>query len=294
MESRTVLPAEERVRCVLCGGDREIPVARQDGYRVVRCQDCGLVYVNPRPSPDRLRAHYVSYLPEDEEGREAWARMMRRIFADAAERIDARFPRRGRLLDVGCAYGFFLEVMQARGWQVVGVDLNPGAVQWARRRGLDVRAGTLEEQGFPKGTFDVVTLFYVLEHVPNPLAVMQEVFRVLRPGGWVFLRVPDSTPAVRLLDFFGIPNRLYHLPSHLYDFSPGTLRRLLEKAGFVEVKTFLQRCTSPAPWHARVLTHGFHALAVALYGISRGRWLLPGVSKTTTAVKPLLGHGTIP
>lgn len=98
----------------------------------------------------------------------------------------------GRILDVGCATGRFLTALQKRGWTVSGLELNPEVAQRARQElGLDVRVGTLESAKFSESSFDLVTMWDVLEHVCSPMRTMREVQRILRPGGWFVFRVPN-------------------------------------------------------------------------------------------------------
>ncbi|MDW8308303.1 MAG: class I SAM-dependent methyltransferase [Verrucomicrobiales bacterium] len=136
----------------------------------------------------------------------------------------------GRLLDVGCGSGDWLVQMRARGWQVEGLDFDPTAVEVARKRGLPVRLGPLEQQGYEAESFDAVTLHHVIEHVPDPVATLRECHRVLRRGG----RLVVATPNVHSLSHrvFGPDWRGLEPPRHLHLFTPESLRRALRDAGF--------------------------------------------------------------
>jgi len=136
----------------------------------------------------------------------------------------------GRLLDVGCATGVFLDGMRRRGWQVQGVEPSTYAVRYARERfGLDVFEGLLEAAALPTASFDAITMWDVLEHVHEPRPVLSELARLLRPGGILVLSLPnpDSLEA-RLLDEFWLG---WDLPRHLNLFRPALLREHLARHG---------------------------------------------------------------
>jgi SAM-dependent methyltransferase len=137
----------------------------------------------------------------------------------------------GRLLDVGCATGIFLDGMRRLGWHVAGVEPSSSAVAYARVRfDLDIFAGRLEDAHYPAASFDVVTLWDVLEHVHEPRVVLAEIARILRPGGLLVLSLPnpDSLEA-RLLGSHWLG---WDLPRHLNLFRPMFLQRHLANAGF--------------------------------------------------------------
>ena len=150
---------------------------------------------------------------------------------------------------------------------------------------VPVHSRPLEDLGLHENAFDVVTLFYVIEHAINPPVLLAEVKRVLKPGGLVLLRWPHSTPIIRILGHFSRKLDLYHTPYHLYDFSPKTIEKLLVLIGFYKIQTMIGGYTSPSPRLARWASAAFGQLGEALYFLSCGNILLPGVSKTTLAVK---------
>jgi SAM-dependent methyltransferase len=129
-------------------------------------------------------------------------------------------------------------------------------------------------------------MFYVLEHLPDPMGALRKAYDLLDPGGILLVRVPHTTPIVRMLSPFGIGGSLYDAPFHLHDFSPAVLRNMLLKAGFAEIRTFPGRPTRPQRPGPRAASVLFGTLARGLYSASGGRFLLPGVSKTTVARKP--------
>ncbi|MEK6790291.1 MAG: class I SAM-dependent methyltransferase [Deltaproteobacteria bacterium] len=274
------------VACNLCGSSDERLITVQSSYRVVRCADCGFVYVNPRPDEATLERMYVKYLPDKMLDPLSWDSYMKEVFSKAASFLSAQLPNNARLLDVGCGYGFFLsEIKAISRIKASGIDVSKTAVSVASGRGLDVQLGTLDTIKFDDNAFDAITMFYVLEHIPDPARALREIRRILKPEGALLLRLPHTTPIVRILSLFGIRNNLYDPPFHLNDFSAKTIGRMLTKAGFVNVHTFIGGTTSPPGLMTRTMTKTFGFIAEALYLLSLRRFTLPGVAKNTIAYK---------
>lgn len=236
----------ERVSCNLCGADDTVPVAEVDGFHIVRCRRCGLMYVNPRYREDRLQEIYTEeyydhdgivngleffgyddYLADEENIKITFAKRLRTI---------ERYVGGGRLLDIGCATGFFLALARNRGWEVVGTEVSQFGARYAREKlGLDVRLGTLRKVGFPDEAFDVVTMWDVLEHVVDPLGELQEVRRILRPDGLVSIITPDAGSLVaRCLGKRWEEFR--RVREHVHFFSRPTITQILQRSGFAVVK----------------------------------------------------------
>ena len=278
----------EHTPCNLCGTDDGEHLATQRRFRIVRCRACGLVYVNPRPASADLVPLYAEYHTRDGENEASWDRLMRRIFVESAAILCAsrNGSGQGRLLDVGSGYGAFVALMRERGWDAEGVDPSPAVVAAASSKGRPVRLGTLKEVHGDRGSYDAITMFYVLEHLPDPLAALRKASGLLAPGGTLLIRVPHTTPIVRLLAPLGLGGALYDPPFHLYDFSPTVLQEMLRQTGFADVRTFPGEPTVPSGLGARIATALLGALAAGIHSLTRGVVLLPGVSKTTIAWKP--------
>ncbi len=274
-------------QCRLCGDGKTVFLTAEGDWTVLECSECGFVFVVPLPDEAYLKAHYQQYLPADEEKIFQWRNLMEEVSYRSLETIekDGRMPSNGRLLDVGSGYGFFLEKARDRGWAVRGVEPCVHARDYAMKSGLQVDLGVLLEQKYPDCSFDVVTMFYVLEHVREPLSYLKEAYRILKPEGLLLIRVPHTTPIVKFLKVFGIKNRLYDTPSHLSDFSPKTLSLALVKAGFGGGITFPGGATRQYPFGECLVSAASGWLADAMYWISFGKWLLPGVSKSTLTKK---------
>ncbi len=242
---------------------------------VLRCQECGHVCSSQRGDPD-YQAYYRDN-PTDWEDPFWWDQAHRGMYDDFC----ARFleGRRGRLLDVGCGLGFFVKRAGAcAGWEAVGYEISPDAVRYARERlGLEnVCCGRVEGASLPDGSFDLITLWDVIEHLPEPDALLQELARLLAPGGILFLHTPNA--AVQLLKARWKMRLLGERPGghyleardHLHLYTMRTLRVLLERNGFGQAEFFHllpiqslggSRRTAPAAlknlwhWGARTVLH---------------------------------------
>ncbi len=275
----------EEVVCPFCGEAKYDPLHGEGRFQMVSCSSCQFIYLNPRPTGGALLRFYQDYLPEEKSSVKAWQEMMRSIFRKAANLIE-RYKKQGRLLDVGAGFGFFLAEMRKRGWEVSGVELSQKAIDYARGAlGIDVQLGPLEKIGFPESHFDVVSGFYVIEHLPQPIEFLEECYRILKAGGVLLLRYPHTTPIKDLLQFFGLQNHLYDLPAHLSDFSPEMIQRCLEKVGFEGCQHFIGGHTLPKEMGKRIASSLFGGLSEVLFYMSGKRFLFPGVSKTILAFK---------
>jgi SAM-dependent methyltransferase len=225
-------------RCVLCGRAPVDPWFAKDGYTLGRCAGCGLVAVLDPPVDARLEQLYsfaegYGVASRDDPHEAERLRLLARRHFDQVAPV-ASPP--GRLLDVGCGAGFFLEVARRRGWSTEGVELNPGTAELAAAHADRVFRGRLEEAGFDDARFDAVTLWDVIEHVRDPVVTLEEAARVLRPGGVLALSTPNlgglfprlSAPIGRRTGYWTHPEP----PAHLFQFSKATVAALLGRTGF--------------------------------------------------------------
>ena len=180
----------------------------------------------------------------------------------------------GRLLELGCASGVVLEAARERGWSVQGVEYSTDAAAEAVRHGIAVAVGSLVEARLPDAAFDVAFAGDVLEHVPDPAAVLTELSRVIAPGGALVVRGPMATHSIaRGLGLFvtgalGRTRFLDEPPYHLWEFTPAPLRRLVGGAGF-GVESFRQAKTPPSGTRRRAALEG---LALAALDTANVAW----------------------
>ncbi len=187
------------------------------------CSDLYLArkYGYHRPDSASLSSHLASFL--------LYLTPLRRNRIDA----DIRYlhaVQNGRLLDVGCGAGLWIETMRARGWTVHGVDFDAKAVKIASQKGLDVQCGSLEQQNYPSASFDAITLNHVIEHLPNPVRTLQECARLLKRSGKLVVLTPNGASLGHRL--FKSHWRGLEPPRHLQIFTAGSLQGALACAGF--------------------------------------------------------------
>ena len=224
----------QTIDCPLCGGSAHRALFEKQGFTFVRCEDCRLVFVNPQVREDVVLSEYRTA-----ETNDLWFDVLtseRQLALDRekfGEVLDLLEPYRGegRLLDVGCSIGLFLDLARSRGWDGVGIEFAPRALAYAREEyGLEVLDVPLEEAGFEPESFDAVGLLSVLEHTNEPCRMLGDVARVLRPGGAVYIVVPNvESLACRVLHERA---RTFDGRNHLVYFSPSTLRDCLDRCGF--------------------------------------------------------------
>ncbi len=243
-------------------------------FKVICCARCDLGYISPRPSFNDVLQYYppdyYSFLPQNglpsaasnsnlwqkafltQQGYPSvirinpWIGMTLWIYrAVRGERLGVAFrpiPRwqpGGRLLDVGCGSGFYLSEMKKLGWEVHGVEVSPKACAAVQSLyGTPTFCGSLDEAPFSEGSFDVITFWDVLEHLPNPRETLQRAYKLLRPNGYLLVIVPNRRSFYTYL--FGRAYVHWELPRHLYHFSRKSLVLLAKKVGFksAQVRTF--------------------------------------------------------
>jgi SAM-dependent methyltransferase len=272
---------------MLCGESSYLLIYRKDVWKYYQCRTCGLVSLSPRPSNDALLQSYDAYLPVEPYEIACWEKMIAPVVNCSADLISRRYQAKtGRLLDIGCGYGFFLKKMVQDGWQVEGIEVSPPGRDYAKRElDLNIHTGPLEKSSFPENIFDAVTLFYVIEHVHDPKQLLKEVYHILKPGGLLLLRWPHSAPVVKALGPFSKRYDIFHTPYHLYDFNPENMKHLLQQVGFNTIETMIGGHTLPKQRLSLWSSVFFGGLAEVLYRVTAGKFLLPGVSKTTIAFK---------
>lgn len=225
------------VKCNLCGFDdtRKVQEA-EPPFCVVQCNHCGLVYTHPMPDSQILEDHY------DEEYYRVWMdkQMSRRMEMWQTRLKEIKhYKTSGRLLDVGCGLRTFLGLASEAGFRVQGTEVSEFITdQTTDRNAIDVFHGELASAQFPKESFDVITLWHSLEHMPDPKGNLSEVKRILKDDGILLIAVPNLKNYIMRFCYFLAKGKKYALFSrdakelHLYHFTPQTLSRMLEEVGF--------------------------------------------------------------
>ena len=283
----------EHVRCALCGADDgetvyEAQYDRQKDFdlvqkfrasgdellidRLVKCRQCGLQYVNPRLRGDLI---LTSYTEGEDETYVSQLAARERTFTSALVEIEHLAGGRGRLLDNGTAAGAFVAAAVRRGWDAEGCEPKRWLGQWgARHYGIRIRQGSVFDQDYPAASFDVVTLWDVIEHTPDPRAVLDRCRELLKPGGLLIVNYPDIGSWIAR----ALGRRWLFLTSvHLWYFDRTTIRRLMETGGFdvLAIRPHYQRLELD-------------------YILQRGSVLSTALSKTARAVIRPFGVGRAP
>lgn len=220
-------------------------------FRVVECRCCGLMRTNPRPTSETIGTYYPAayapYAPPPVQSAKpvaAWRRWLRAVAGDNTRRTPPL--KAGRLLEIGCAHGSYLAQMRAAGWEVEGIEFSEAAAAKARARGLRVRTGTVESVAPPDEPVDLVAAWMVLEHLHEPATALRRMAQWVRPGGYLIASVPDASAFERRL--FGSRWYALQLPTHLYHYSPRTLQKVLDHAGWDLRRVSWQRNSNNLLW----------------------------------------------
>lgn len=221
--------------CPGCLSDKFGYLFEKDSLTIVQCNECDLVYVNPVFDNDKYIELYKSENYQEivkQLGEESHEYRKRRF---GKERIDViekyhNSELSKSLLEIGCSTGFVLEEAAERGWDAVGVELNPSAVDFGNKRGLTIINKPLEQIKFTR-KFSAIALYDVLEHLIDPIHLLETLREALEPGGKIYVYVPNFNSASKQL--LGVKNAHFIWPSHhLTYFTPKTLKQFLERKQF--------------------------------------------------------------
>ncbi|UCD85141.1 MAG: class I SAM-dependent methyltransferase [Deltaproteobacteria bacterium] len=237
------------ISCCVCGNKDYSLKYVINCYNVVKCNICGFFYLNPPPDPTVLDKIYTkeyfrnpAFNTLDTERYYGYD-----IYIDDKINIQNKFKKclrylkkysnGGRLLDIGCATGFFLELARQEGWETIGIEASDFACEYAREKlGLDVIRSSLIDAKFKAQSFDVVTMWDLIEHLLDPLSELLEVNRIMKIGGILGIITPDIGALIpRILGKNWL--ELRRIPAHLSFFSVRTLKQFLNRTGFDLLET---------------------------------------------------------
>lgn len=226
----------KKISCNLCGSDGFSSWGKSGGLKIVKCNKCDLVYVNPRLDRQNLKAIYgKNYF--DRHTQEKLLKMRLEMYKIEIAEIE-RLKSKGKILDVGCGEGYMLSLFGNQ-WQKYGTEINKISTKFARDKfHLNVKVGNLKDAHFPNNYFDVVSIRGVIEHLTDPLAETKEMARILKPTGVVAINTPNIDCLTAKI--YKENYRLIDSSVHLYYFSPATLSNMVEKAGLrvIEIRHF--------------------------------------------------------
>jgi len=231
----------EYVNCNLCRSkEKHLIFELKNKYtpigerlNIVKCNNCGLVYLNSRHHLEEIKKYYPQeYFPRLN---------IKRVDERDKNRLDIKCKNRlkeilylkksGKVLDIGCGDGYFLNYLKQNGWQVNGIEISEFAARKIKEKyDIDIFCGELSQAGYPDEYFDVVSLFEVLEHLPDPAEALLEVQRIIKKTGLLIMTVPNFDSLQRLL--FGKYWHIIDPPRHLFYFSRTTIDTILKKCNF--------------------------------------------------------------
>ena len=224
----------KNIACVGCLSKDKSFFGKKSGFSLYKCLNCGMIslYDLPKSSSEVYDAEYFSgggggfgYVNYDED-----KEPMREGFKKYLKMIEKLLNGKGKLFDVGAATGFFMALAKDAGFTVSGVELSAFAAGKARERGLDVSTGTLNGVNEPAGSYDVLTLLDVIEHMPEPEKDIEVSAQMLRKGGLIVINTPDSGSSYAKA--MGMKWHLIVPPEHIHYFNENGIRMLLERNSF--------------------------------------------------------------
>jgi 2-polyprenyl-3-methyl-5-hydroxy-6-metoxy-1,4-benzoquinol methylase len=232
-------------------------------FTVVECQRCGLRFTNPRPSINELGYYYPdNYGPfaahpikSDSQNETLWNKLkaglkqspfgpflkkISDLVLDSETTLVPNLSEGAKVLELGCATGWFLSSLRKKGWDLYGVEPGKAAVDYAKQElGLNVFCGTLEKANFPSDYFDAIFAWHVIEHLSNPFETLREINRILKKDGYLEFSIPNAG----CWEFYVFRDKWYglDLPRHLFHFSLTSVKKMLEDGDFVVEKIFYQK-----------------------------------------------------
>lgn len=230
-------------KCIICDSKNLLFILRKSKHNLFKCNKCGLIYVYPRPNLNQLVKDCYSQLGEK--------RKHKKIFSEILDRLDKfkiKDKMKCNLLDVGCSTGIFLSIAKERGFNVYGVEVNERTAEIANNNKLNVFVGVLKNANFKDNYFSIIHLGSVIEHVPDPVALLKESKRILKKGGIIIISTPNSEcfwfKASRLLyQWFKFPWSVLIPHYHLFLFSESNFEKLLSRMKFKILDINYHKCS---------------------------------------------------
>lgn len=213
------------INCNLCQSSKNRLVSKKNGYQIVRCSNCGLIYVSPRVSVSYIYDLYKKNKSSSFDYYCNLEKIDKERFKKLFSEIN-KYKKSGIVLDFGCATGSFLQVAKEYGYQTHGVEINSLAVEWTRNvLGLNILEGTMSRFSYKEDFFDIVHMGDVIEHLEDPLSALKLVNIFMQKKGLLIITTPN---------FNSILTKMFQVKpeEHLYYFNKVTLRKLIELSGF--------------------------------------------------------------
>lgn len=235
--------------CMLCGSEHLKQLADYSRHGLVRCRECGMVFMQQIPTEDELNTFYARY----SYSQDPWiSQITIRRYHELLDRFEP-YRKLNRILDVGCGAGSFLKVAKERGWEVVGTEYSPAAVALCEKKGIQMFQGPLSAAKAADASFDVITSFEVIEHIHSPHNDLGQIVRMLRRGGLHYCTTPNFNALARY--WLKADYNVIGYPEHLTYYTPKTLNKAMEMHGLRKIACWsdgisLTRIRKSQPSHA--------------------------------------------
>jgi 2-polyprenyl-3-methyl-5-hydroxy-6-metoxy-1,4-benzoquinol methylase len=213
-------------KCILCNSDRLSDLQGYERHEMAVCNQCGFIFMYRIPTIAELTEHYKTYSYTGSPGDSTLI-----SFNKLLDYFEI-FRENNNILDFGCGRGWFLDEAKKRGWNVYGTEFSTEAIDLCITKGIVMKQGDLLENDFGGVRFDIVFCSEVIEHVNDPILQLQSIFRVLRPGGGLYLTTPNFNCYLRYQ--FGPDFNIIEYPEHLCYFTRKSMHFAMRKAGFVK------------------------------------------------------------
>lgn len=274
---------KEWITCNVCGADSFSPINEVDGWTIGRCDECGLIYVNPiavfEPSPEfsekSKEFQYTQYQGSNlSDEVVAFEKQQLGENLKTLDKLSGKAHPKVKFLDIGCGSGGSVRAATDMGWDAVGIDLDPELIQKGRDVfKANVRCTTLLDANFEANQFDFIRLRDVIEHLPNPLEALQEINRLLAPGGGLLVSTPnEGALTTRVRELLGQRRSTVATvapPHHLHGFANETLKRIMERAGLTVYQVGTTTPVDPAYVTSRNMLSSKRPMHVAIWSLGK-------------------------
>ena len=212
----------------------------QEPFKILECKECGLLFTTPRPNKDEIGRYYKSeeYYSHQENKEGFIPKVYEKVKSVNLKNkygIATEGKGKGKALDIGCGVGDFLHTMEQHGWDCTGVEPSEDAKVIAKKRIKGQLLSSEEQENLPDSSFDLITMWHVLEHVDDIRWQIQQLHRLCKPGGRIIIALPNYKSYDG--QYYKAEWAAYDVPRHLNHFNKETLIKILEESGLRHVKT---------------------------------------------------------
>jgi SAM-dependent methyltransferase len=287
-----MIPTDDAVSCLVCGSESLRSICSDEKASLLRCRSCGLGFVWPPPAPIAVAEYFgAASVASQEASARKFERNRDRVLSRVARYIQ-RKKSGGKILDLGCAYGYFLsQYFRLPQWESWGSDLSRDCAAKAAEKGIRIHCGPLKAADFAPASFDVVTILDALYYFPDPRAELREIHRILKPDGLLLIELPSASNRIwrtttRLGRALGGSGRtLLQSSDHLVYYSPDAATFLLRQCQFSVSEIVPLPSNRQQSWSAS-LVYGTHSVVSSvLWRISWARVVAAIPVMTNTPLK---------